>query len=92
MALDNDDLVILEIAVPRGWRDFLYAFPKWKRFAPDAYDSLTKELRSMVEAQVEMHLEGINVLYPDKAAEYAHRYGICDDCYPIAPAEGGAHV
>lgn len=92
MTLDNDDLVILEIAVPRGWRDFLYAFPEWKNFDPDAYDSLTKELRSMVEAQVEMHLGGINMLHPDKAAEYAHRYGICDDCYPIAPAGEGAHV
>lgn len=79
---DLEDLVLLEIAVPRGWRDFLYAFPEWKDLDPHVGDSLTEELRGGMKAQLEMLLSEIHTSNPRKAVEYGRRYGLTN-LYPL---------
>ncbi|WP_214020197.1 hypothetical protein [Methanoculleus sp.] len=81
-AEDLEDLALLEIAVPRGWRDFLHAFPEWKDFDPDICDSLAEELRGGMRAQLEMILSEIHGSNPRKAVEYGRRYGLMN-LYPF---------
>lgn len=74
----GEDTAVLEVAVPRGWRDFLYAYPRWKDQDPEIKDSLSEELRSMVRAEVVMLINEIAVSRPDMAAALVEQYSLQD--------------
>lgn len=74
--MTDEDLGILEVAVPRGWRDFLLAYPRWKGQNPKIGDSLSEELRAMVSAEVVMLIDEIAVSRPDVAAALVEQYSL----------------
>lgn len=88
--MGDEDLGILEVAVPRGWRDFLYAYPRWKGQNPKIRDSLSEELREMVRAEVAMLIDEIAVGRPDVAAALVEQYSLQNINTPICRNEAQA--
>jgi len=74
----GEDTVILGVAVPRGWRDFLYAYPRWHAHTPRIRDSLDEELREMVRAEIVMLIDEIWTSRPDISAELVKKYSLQD--------------
>lgn len=85
--MTGEDLVILGVAVPRGWRDFLYAYPQWKGQNPKIRDSLSEELREMVRAEVARLIDEIAVGRPDVAAALVEQYSLQDRDTPTCCKE-----
>lgn len=75
---NGEGTALLEIMVPRGWRDFLLAYPRWKGQNPKIGDSLSEELRAMVSAEVVMLIDEIAVSRPDVAAALVEQYSLQD--------------